>query len=89
MCAYITILLGKLFLQFDTYFHPEFQQDIFSSIPEHVQAILDEIFRDIICPPMKFSEVVPHYNIQRTPYHIISDFSLTVLADPQKHQQTV
>jgi len=79
---------GKLFLQFEIYFHREFQQDIFGSIPDHVQAILDEIFRDL-CPPMKISELVPQYNIQSTPCNIISEFSFTVLADPQKHQQTL
>jgi len=69
--------------------HREFQQDFFRSIPDHVQAILDEIFRDLLCPPLKVTEVVPHYIIQRTSCHIISEFLVTVLADPQKHQQTL
>jgi hypothetical protein len=89
LCVYINILPGKLFLQFEIYFHRELQQDIFGSIPELVQAILDEIFRDLLCPPVKIADVVPQYNIQSTPCHIISKFSLTVLADPQKHQQTL
>lgn len=58
------------------------------SIPGHVQAILDEIFRDLLSPPTKVSEVVPHYNTQRTPCYIISECLLTVLAYVQKHQQT-
>ena len=89
LCDYINILSGKLFLQNEIYFRREFQQHIFGSIPDHVQPILDEIFRDLLCPPMKLSEVVPHYNIQRTLCHIISEFLLTVFADPQNHQQTI
>jgi len=89
LCAYINTLSGKVFLQNEIYFHREFQQDVFGSIPDHVHAILDEKFRDLLCPPTKVSEVVPHYNIQRTLCHIISGFLLTFLADPQKHQQTL
>lgn len=87
MCLYWQTV-RKIFLQFEIYLRREFQQDTFGSIPDHIQTILDEIFRDLLCPPMKISEVLPQYNIRRTPYHIIPEFSLTVLADPQKHQQT-